>query len=42
MERKGFPESYDGTALIRFLSEIKAGKPVSEPETTPYGCSIKY
>jgi type I pantothenate kinase len=26
MERKGFPESYDGTALIRFLSEIKAGK----------------
>ena len=26
LERKGFPESYDGTALIRFLSEIKAGK----------------
>ena len=26
MERKGFPESYDGTALLRFLSEIKAGK----------------
>ena len=26
MERKGFPESYDGTALIRFLSDIKAGK----------------
>jgi type I pantothenate kinase len=26
MERKGFPESYDGSALIRFLSEIKAGK----------------
>lgn len=25
MERKGFPESYDGMALIRFLSEIKAG-----------------
>jgi type I pantothenate kinase len=25
MERKGFPESYDGTALIRFLSDIKAG-----------------
>jgi type I pantothenate kinase len=25
MERKGFPESYDGTALIRFLQEIKAG-----------------
>jgi type I pantothenate kinase len=26
MERKGFPESYDGMALIRFLSEVKAGK----------------
>ena len=25
MDRKGFPESYDGTALIRFLSAIKAG-----------------
>jgi len=26
MERKGFPESYDGSALIRFLADIKAGK----------------
>jgi type I pantothenate kinase len=26
MERKGFPESYDGTALIRFLSDVKAGR----------------
>ena len=26
MEKKGFPESYDGSALIRFLSEVKAGK----------------
>lgn len=26
MDRKGFPESYDGTGLLRFLSEIKAGK----------------
>ena len=26
MERKGFPESYDGTALIRFLAEVKAGE----------------
>ncbi len=25
MERKGFPESYDLPALLRFLSEIKAG-----------------
>ncbi|MDO1584693.1 type I pantothenate kinase [Rhizobium oryzicola] len=27
MERKGFPESYDIGALLRFLSSIKAGKP---------------
>jgi type I pantothenate kinase len=26
MDRKGFPESYDGSALIRFLSDIKAGE----------------
>jgi len=26
MERKGFPESYDGTAIIRFLSQVKAGE----------------
>jgi type I pantothenate kinase len=26
MERKGFPESYDGAALIRFLAEVKAGQ----------------
>src|SRR5450432_1407074 len=26
MERKGFPESYDGTGLIRFLSKVKAGE----------------
>lgn len=26
-ERKGFPESYDRSALIRFLSDIKSGKP---------------
>ena len=32
MERKGFPESYDGAALIRFLSDVKAGRrPVSAP-----------
>lgn len=24
------------------LAEIKAGKPVSTPESTPYGCSVKY
>lgn len=26
MERKGFPESYDTKALLRFLTDIKAGK----------------
>ncbi|WP_242511387.1 type I pantothenate kinase [Pengzhenrongella frigida] len=26
MERKGFPESYDRRALIRFLSKVKAGQ----------------
>jgi len=26
MERKGFPESYDGAGLIRFLSAVKAGE----------------
>lgn len=26
MEKKGFPESYDGTALLKFLSDVKAGR----------------
>src|ERR1700678_1977622 len=26
MSKKGFPESYDGTALLCFLSDVKAGK----------------
>jgi len=26
MDRKGFPESYDGSALIRFLADVKAGE----------------
>ncbi|HYP57840.1 MAG TPA: type I pantothenate kinase, partial [Beijerinckia sp.] len=26
MEKKGFPESYDSTALLCFLSDVKAGK----------------
>ncbi len=25
MERKGFPESYDGASIVRFLSRIKSG-----------------
>ena len=32
MERKGFPESYDLRRLVRFLADVKAGKPeVSAP-----------
>ena len=32
MERKGFPESYDLPALLRFLSDVKAGQhPVRAP-----------
>jgi type I pantothenate kinase len=27
MARKGFPESYDRTALLRFVADIKSGKP---------------
>ncbi|MDO7882902.1 type I pantothenate kinase [Antiquaquibacter soli] len=27
MERKGFPESYDRRALLRFVSRVKAGEP---------------
>ena len=27
MDRKGFPESYDTGAILRFLSAIKAGRP---------------
>jgi type I pantothenate kinase len=27
MKRKGFPESYDRGALVRFLSEVKSGRP---------------
>jgi type I pantothenate kinase len=26
MDKKGFPESYDSAALLRFLSDVKAGK----------------
>ena len=32
LQRKGFPESYDRRALLRFISAIKAGQPeVSAP-----------
>jgi len=28
--------------VLAALAEIRAGKPVSVPETRPYGCSVKY
>ncbi len=28
--------------VVAALEELKAGKPVSTPSTTPYGCSVKY
>ena len=28
--------------VVAALDEMKAGKPVSVPATTPYGCSVKY
>ena len=30
MNRKGFPESYDQRALLRFVTDVKAGKPRCE------------
>ena len=30
LDRKGFPESYDQRGLLRFLAEVKAGKPEVE------------
>ena len=39
MEKKGFPESYDGAALVRFLAEIKAGK---QRVTAPVYSHLEY
>lgn len=39
MEKKGFPESYDGASLVRFLAEIKAGK---GHVTAPVYSHLKY
>ncbi len=30
MQRKGFPESYDRRALLRFVADVKSGRPVVE------------
>lgn len=39
MERKGFPESYDRRALVRFVADIKAGK---EEVTAPVYSHLIY
>lgn len=39
MERKGFPESYDRRALLRFVSRIKAGAP---EVTAPFYSHLAY
>src|SRR6476661_994043 len=39
MERKGFPESYDLPALLRFLSDIKAGR---RPARAPIYSHLTY
>ena len=40
------PRGTGGAAVTNYvaaaLDELLAGKPVSTPETTPYGCSVKY
>lgn len=39
MHRKGFPESYDRTAMLRFLADVKAGRPDVE---APVYSHLKY
>jgi peroxiredoxin len=42
----GEGQSAEGGTLVSYvdqaLSELAAGKPISTPETKPYGCSVKY
>ena len=39
LDRKGFPESYDRRALLRFVSEVKSGK---SPVTAPVYSHLTY
>ena len=39
LDRKGFPESYDARALVRFLTELKAGVP---EVTAPVYSHVRY
>ena len=42
MHRKGFPESYDRRALLRFVTEVKSGAaPVSAPVFSPLAYAIQ-
>jgi hypothetical protein len=42
-DRGGKKEGADKINYVdQGLSEIMAGKPVSVPESEPYGCSVKY
>ncbi len=39
MERKGFPESYDRRALVRFLTDVKSGAPEAR---APFYSHMRY
>ncbi|MDR1450671.1 MAG: type I pantothenate kinase [Propionibacteriaceae bacterium] len=39
MERKGFPESYDQAALLRFIMDVKSGRPEA---TVPVYSHLRY
>ncbi len=39
---KGGEEASPKNYVAQALDELLAGKPVSEPDTQPYGCSVKY
>lgn len=39
MERKGFPESYDRRALVRFLTDVKSG---AEEARAPFYSHVRY
>jgi hypothetical protein len=28
--------------VLQAMADIQAGRPIAEPQTTPYGCSVKY
>ena len=41
LDNKGKGDDYVNY-VAKALDELKAGKPVSEPQTNPYGCNVKY